>query len=132
MRLIPLILLVLIIYGCNQPTTSINRKQLGANEEKSTNKPFVNQPVKQEEKTESKFSFFTHLQPEGWGYYIMENGKRIIDQQTIPGASGNLGFETSEDAQKVAELVIRKLESGNFPPTVTEEELGKLGISFMK
>ena len=45
---------------------------------------------------------------------------------------GNQGFKTSQEAQKVAELVIQKLEKGAFPPTVSEEELGTLGISWMK
>ena len=81
-------------------------------------------------KSASNFTFFTHLQPEGWGYRISEKGKQIIDQQTIPGVPGNQGFGTSEDAQKVAELVIEKLEKGTFPPTISEEELQKLGISW--
>ena len=81
-------------------------------------------------KSASNFTFFTHLQPEGWGYRISEKGKLIIDQQTIPGVPGNQGFLTSEDAQKVAKLVIEKLEKGTFPPTISEEELQKLGISW--
>jgi hypothetical protein len=132
MRLISLLSLLVFIYGCKQPTTSVKRKKPTEIKDNISSEPPVKTPIKREENQGSKFSFFTHLQPEGWGYYIMENGKRIIDQQTIPGAQGNLGFETSEDAQKVAELVIRKLDSGNFPPTVTEEDLKKLGISFMK
>lgn len=91
-------------------------------------KPAKSTPSKP--RSTSNFTFFTHLQPEGWGYRISEKGKEIIDQQTIPGIPGNQGFRTSEDAQKVAELVIEKLEKGTFPPTISEEELQKLGISW--
>ena len=41
-----------------------------------------------------------------------------------------LEFKTSEEALKVAELVRSKLERGTFPPTISEEELQKLGISW--
>jgi hypothetical protein len=78
----------------------------------------------------SRFTVATFLQPEGWGYYISENGKQIINQQTIPGVPGNQGFKTSEEALKVAELVRSKLERATFPPTISEEELQKLGISW--
>lgn len=78
----------------------------------------------------SRYSVATFLQPEGWGYYISEKGKQIINQETIPGVPGNLGFKTSEDALKVAELVRSKMEKGTFPPTISEEELQKLGISW--
>ena len=97
----------------------------------------MNQPQTEPEKNTpstpeaaSNFTFFTYMQPEGWGYNISEKGKRIIDHQTIPGVPGNQGFRTSEEAQKVAELVIEKLEKGAFPPTISEEELQKLGISW--
>lgn len=82
------------------------------------------------QKPASKYSVATFLQPEGWGYYISENGKQIINQQTIPGVPGNQGFQSSEDALKVAELVRSKMEKGTFPPTISEEELQKLGISW--
>jgi len=78
----------------------------------------------------SKYSVATFLQPEGWGYYISENDKQIIHQETIPGVPGNQGFQSSEEAMKVAELVRSKMENGTFPPTISEEELQKLGISW--
>jgi hypothetical protein len=76
----------------------------------------------------SRYTVATFLQPEGWGYYISEKGKQIIKQETIPGVPGNQGFQTSEEALKVAELVRSKMEKGTFPPTISEEELQKLGI----
>jgi hypothetical protein len=78
----------------------------------------------------SRYTAATFLQPDGWGYYISETGKQIIHQETIPGVPGNQGFQSSEEAMKVAELVRSKMENGTFPPTISEEELQKLGISW--
>ena len=78
----------------------------------------------------SKYTVATFSKPEGWGYYICENGKQIINQETIPGVPGNQGFISSDEALKVAELVRSKMEKGTFPPTISEEELQKLGISW--
>lgn len=78
----------------------------------------------------SKYTVATFLQPEGWGYYISENGKQIINQETIPGVPGNQGFQSSKEAMKVAEFVRSKMDKGTFPPTISEEELQKLGVSW--
>jgi hypothetical protein len=52
----------------------------------------------------------------------------LIIQPNKPGLSGNEGFKTQEQAQKVAELVIEKIKKGEMPPTVTIEELSELGV----
>ena len=130
MRLILIFSFFLLLFSCSEKPAS--EQVVNATQEKilndSQNEQKQSTPSKP--KSSSNYTFFTHLQPEGWGYSISEKGKRIIDQQTIPGVPGNQGFQTSEDAQKVAELVIEKLEKGVFPPTVSEEELQKLGISW--
>ncbi len=130
MRLIVTFTFLFMLFSCTEKPAS--EQIVDAAEEKilyhSQNEQ--KQVTPRTPKSSSKFTFFTYLQPEGWGYSISEKGKRIIDQQTIPGVPGNQGFQTSEDAQKVAELVIEKLEKGVFPPTVSEEELQKLGISW--
>jgi hypothetical protein len=118
----------MLLFSCSEKPAS--EQVVDETEEKIFNhiQNEQNQTTPSKPKSSSNFTFFTHLQPEGWGYSISEKGKRIIDQQTIPGVPGNQGFQTSDDAQKVAELVIEKLEKGVFPPTVSEEELQKLGI----
>ena len=130
MRLILTFSFFLLLFSCSEKPAS--EQVVDETEEKIFNhvQNEQNQTTPSKPKASSNFTFFTHLQPEGWGYSISEKGKRIIDQQTIPGVPGNQGFQTSEDAQKVAELVIEKLEKGVFPPTVSEEELQKLGISW--
>ncbi len=63
-----------------------------------------------------------------FGYEIFENGRKIIRQSIIPSFEGNNKFASKEDALKVGELMIFKIQNGNFPPTVTNDELDSLGI----
>lgn len=67
-------------------------------------------------------------QDKTYGYDILKYGKVMIHQASIPGASGNKGFNNKSNAQKVAALVINKIRKGEMPPTVTKEELKKLGV----
>ena len=64
----------------------------------------------------------------GFGYDIFQGEQLMIHQPHIPAIQGNRGFGTSEEAQRVAELVIGKLEQGVMPPTVSLEELEALGV----
>lgn len=63
-----------------------------------------------------------------WGYDIFKSGKRIIHQPAMPGISGNEGFKSQTDAEKVAKLVITKLKNGEMPPSVSKEELINLKV----
>lgn len=74
------------------------------------------------------YEISTLLLSKGWGYQIRKNGKLILDQPTIPGRPGLNGFQSQEDAQKVAELVVSKLKAQVFPPTVNEDDLKNLNI----
>lgn len=65
-----------------------------------------------------------------YGYDILNHGKVLIHQASIPGVSGNKGFDSKNNAQKVAVLVIKKIRKGEMPPTVTKEELKKLGVLY--
>src|SRR5450432_45773 len=53
-----------------------------------------------------------------FGYEIQIQDKVFIRQQSIPGTSGNKGFDNKEDAAKVAALVIIKMRRGIIPPTI--------------
>lgn len=64
------------------------------------------------------------------GYEILINGNIIIRQLNIPGESGTKGFKTKRDAEKVAQLVIKKLRLGIMPPSIEREELDKLKIAY--
>ena len=61
-----------------------------------------------------------------WGYDILMNKKKIIQQHHIPGMSGTQGFKTKAGATAVAKLVVSKIKKGQMPPTVTQQEMKAL------
>jgi hypothetical protein len=63
-----------------------------------------------------------------FGYDIELNGSVMIHQPNIPGMPGNKGFKTKEQAQKVGEFVINKLKNNEMPPSVSFDDLRKLGV----
>ena len=63
-----------------------------------------------------------------WCYDIFKKGKMLVHQINIPGLPGNDGFKSKSDAEKVARLVIKKLKTGEMPPTVTIDELKHLKV----
>jgi hypothetical protein len=63
-----------------------------------------------------------------WGYQLLKDGQLMIDQKHIPAIQGNRGFTTKEDAEKVANFILEKIKKGEFPPTVSVEELDSLGV----
>ena len=67
---------------------------------------------------------------EGWGYKVYVNSKLYITQNVIPGYSGNKAFVSATDAQKVATMVVHKIENGFLPPTIEMDELNKLGVKW--
>ena len=78
---------------------------------------------------EIQYTFRTFQNPDkSFGYEIFKGKKKFIVQEHIPARPGNAGFKTAKDAEKVAKLVISKLERGISPPSVSEEELRALGI----
>ena len=65
---------------------------------------------------------------DGWGFEIYRNGKKYIEQPTIPAVLGNIHFKTKEDAQSVGNLMKSKIEKGVIPPAITLKELDSLEI----
>ncbi len=63
-----------------------------------------------------------------YGYDIYKDGKLIIHQTSVPALPGNKGFKTQALAAAVAEAVIEKINKGEMPPTITTEELEKMGV----
>lgn len=110
-------------------------------EKKNNNKTEVTQPTTNPPKTPrqqvsdySNATFKTQIidGKEGtFGYAIQVtlNGKtQKIRQPHKPGLPGVRGFDTKEQAQKVADFVVNKIKTKGFPPTVTPEELATLGV----
>ncbi len=63
-----------------------------------------------------------------WCYDIIADGRMMIHQPSVPGLPGNEGFKTKAAAQKVADLVIQKIKKGEMPPSVTKEDMQKIGV----
>lgn len=63
-----------------------------------------------------------------WGYDIYLEGRKYIEQKTIPCLQGSSGFKSESDAYKTANLVIQKINKNIIPPTITKVELESLGI----
>jgi hypothetical protein len=63
-----------------------------------------------------------------FGYDILLNGKPLVHQPSIPAMPGNDGFTSKEKAQKVADFVVKKIRKNEMPPTVTIEDLNKMGV----
>lgn len=63
----------------------------------------------------------------GWGYTITNDDKIIIKQTVIPVISDNKSFKTEDEALKVGNLVLQKLQH-DLSPTVTKKDLFLLAI----
>lgn len=64
----------------------------------------------------------------GWGYSILTNGEPIIHQPTIPGQPGIVAFASKEEARRVGERVVEKIQQDKALPTLTNDELRQLGV----
>jgi len=62
-----------------------------------------------------------------WCYDIFKDGNMCIHQNSIPGLAGINGFTTKAKAEKVARLVVSKIQKGEMPPTVSQQELKSVG-----
>lgn len=66
--------------------------------------------------------------PTGWGYDILNKGTLFIHQPTIPGQSGMVGFASQEQARRVGERVVEKINDTKALPTLSNDELRRLGV----
>lgn len=121
MQLVIRFLLLFVLLGACQEAPSNKSAQ-------SIKKLDNNNTPQKKATTNGVYDISTAQTANGWGYQIRQNGKLLLDQPTVPGRPGVAGFQTQEDAQKVAELVKSKLQAKIFPPTVSEDELMNLNI----
>ena len=77
---------------------------------------------------ETNFSYKTFVTNNKWGYDIYLNNSLVIHQPSMPAIHGNEGFSTARHAKLVAELAIKKLKNGTFPPSISIEELDSLKV----
>lgn len=63
-----------------------------------------------------------------YGYDIYLHDRLLIHQPSMPCIQGNKGFSKKSDAKKVAVFVREKIRKGEMPPTITLQEMKKLGV----
>ena len=63
-----------------------------------------------------------------FGYEVLSDGKLFVRQTNVPGRPGNNGCPKREQAEKLSALVIEKIQRGEMPPTMTQDELKTLGL----
>ena len=106
------------------PGTSISVEQVVGKQE-------VKKEVKQQKNPYANAQISIKIIPsvkKTFGYDILLHGRPLIHQPNMPGLPGNEGFTTRERAQKVAEFVVKKIRKNEMPPTVTIEDLNKMGV----
>ncbi len=86
-----------------------------------------------EKKTVNKYdkallSYKVYKVDSGWGYKIYKNKKVFIKQPIIPAINATIPFKTQKDAEKVAKLVIEKMQKQIGLPSISVEELDSLGV----
>ncbi|MDX2190332.1 MAG: DUF4907 domain-containing protein [Bacteroidota bacterium] len=64
-----------------------------------------------------------------WAYDIRVNGKLYIRQTHLPAVQGVVSFNTKEDAEKLADLVVDKYIKTGQLPAITKQELINLGFT---
>jgi hypothetical protein len=80
-------------------------------------------------KTAPEYTYLTvQNQNSEWGYQLFKDGQLMINQQNIPAVQGNKGFSSKNDAEKIARFILEKVKKGEFPPTISVEELDSLGV----
>ena len=80
--------------------------------------------------TEKQYFAESYPLENGWGYRINKDHVIIIEQKHIPAINKIVCFSSREQAQQVADLVIKKIKKGIFPPAITIAELDSLKIIY--
>jgi hypothetical protein len=125
------ITLFFLVYLCCNFST--NAQQANKSKKKSTQKSAQNnQKTPEFPSSESfknaKLTYKIIPAPNNtWCYDIFKDGSMCIHQNSIPGVAGINGFKTKEKAEKVAQLVVTKIQNGEMPPTVSQEEMKAVG-----
>ena len=88
----------------------------------------LNREVSSERQGKIDFKIFKKTDGSGYGYDILIDGKLYVHQPNIPAVQGNRGFASREEAKKVAELMVKKINRKIIPPAVSLSELDSMGI----
>lgn len=66
----------------------------------------------------------------GWGYDILINDTVYIHQNHVPAINGMYVFATESEAFRVADVIAEKINNNIIPPTIDQEEMQALGVTF--
>jgi len=113
------ILFMLFIVACLPGISLSAEEAAGKQEVKEQKNPYANAEITIKIIPSANKTF---------GYDILLYGRPLVHQPNIPGLPGNEGFTTKERAQTVAEFVVKKIRNNEMPPTVTIEDLNKMGV----
>ena len=108
-------LLVFITIYCSENPNRIENKTTETNNNLSTD----------------TYSYKAIKNESGWGYLILNFDKTYINQPHIPAVNGLQTFRSEAEAQKVAAYIVKKLNNGIFPPTISRAELDSLYIYYV-
>jgi hypothetical protein len=112
-----LILSLLVLFSC------------GNSEPKESLDQFKKREIYSEKVQEPSYTMEVSENAEiGWGYQLFKEGKLMIDQKHIPAIQGEQGFSSKEKAEITGSYILRKIKNGEFPPTVSVQELDSLGV----
>lgn len=106
---------------------AISAEKAGDEKEK---KQEIKEQVKEKKNPYANAQITTRIIPsvnKTFGYEILLYGRPLVRQLNIPALPGNEGFSTKEQAQKVAGFVAKKVKSNEMPPTVTIDDLRRMG-----
>lgn len=87
-----------------------------------------NHPAKQKAVSNKYRARVFEIEINQFGYDVYQDSLLMIHQPTIPVIQGNKAFASREDAKRVADLMIYKLNNGISPPSITLNELDSLKI----
>lgn len=119
---------LLVLGSCSEDSNKIVDLRDSQPNDKSKASTSKDEPGSEETK-KSEWTYKVVIVSEGnWGYQLFDRGTMVINQTTIPALQGILGFESKEKADKTARFVLEKINRGEFPPTVSLEELEKLKV----
>jgi len=75
----------------------------------------------------SSYTIKTFEIDNGWGYSIFKNDKLVIRQKEIPAIQTKKRFETKDDAETCAKIMLNKLKERKIP-SITKRELQQNNI----
>ncbi|WP_179334538.1 DUF4907 domain-containing protein [Winogradskyella costae] len=87
--------------------------------------------VKKDALNETSFALQVKAQDSFWIYEVYNDNQLVIRQEFIPAIKGQQGFTSKADAEKIGNLVMRKLIE-NKMPAVSIKDLDANAIDFKK